>query len=238
MQKGYDIFGKAYGVMLRSDLHAPGSIDHRLMQEMILVEQESEAVLYGAVPELASMENHPLYAFAQRFRGGDERRTVQNVLAYTSAMAARCDTPFEEMLFGGTEQEILSRGTDWCADLARVCAVLLDCLGVPARLVNLANIHKAYHGHVAVEAFYEGRYQFCDPVYGYHFAQDVRGLVRNAALLQAVPQDYAGLFAAAAISAYNPLDPSNCYEISRPNPYYLTLIGADHQGRWIQGEDA
>ncbi len=37
MEKGYDVFGKAYGVMNRNDLHALESIDHKLMQEMILL---------------------------------------------------------------------------------------------------------------------------------------------------------------------------------------------------------
>ena len=32
MKQGYGVFGKAYEVMLRSDLHAPGSIDHQLME--------------------------------------------------------------------------------------------------------------------------------------------------------------------------------------------------------------
>ncbi len=29
MKYGYDVFGKEYGVMLRSDLHAMDSIDHQ-----------------------------------------------------------------------------------------------------------------------------------------------------------------------------------------------------------------
>lgn len=43
---GYGVFGKAYEVMLRQDLHAAGSIDHRLMESMILLEEESAALLY------------------------------------------------------------------------------------------------------------------------------------------------------------------------------------------------
>ncbi len=47
MKKGYDVFGPAYGVMLRNDLHALESIDHKFMREMILLEEESYDFLYG-----------------------------------------------------------------------------------------------------------------------------------------------------------------------------------------------
>lgn len=47
------------------------------------------------------------------------------------------------MLFGGTEKEILDRGTDWCTDMARVGAVFLKCLGIPSRIVHLADTGKA-----------------------------------------------------------------------------------------------
>ena len=32
LKQGYDVFGKAYGVMNRNDLHATESIDHQLLQ--------------------------------------------------------------------------------------------------------------------------------------------------------------------------------------------------------------
>lgn len=43
MRRGYDIFGRAYGVMLRNDPHAPGSIDHALMRRMALLDEDSRA---------------------------------------------------------------------------------------------------------------------------------------------------------------------------------------------------
>lgn len=158
MKSGYDIFGKAYGVMLRNDLHAINSIDHKFMQEMILLEDESCVFLYDEKPKLIDMRGHELYAFAKRFRETNDRQTIENALSYTAEIANKCHDEFSEMKFGGTEKEILDRGTDWCVDLARVGAVLLTCNGIPARIVHLANLEKAYNGHVVVEAFYEGLY--------------------------------------------------------------------------------
>ncbi len=148
--------------MNRNDLHALQSIDHKLMQEMILLDHASFEHLYSFQPQATDMRAHELYPFAKQFRQGDDRQTTENILRYCSDIALHYDVPFEQMHFGGTEMEILNRGTDWCADMARVGAVLLTCNGIPARIVHLVNPTKAYHAHVVVEANYEGKYGICD----------------------------------------------------------------------------
>lgn len=240
MQTGYDVFGKAYGVMLRNDLHAPGSIDRKLMQNMVLLNGQSYDSLYQPSIVLLDMHTHELYEFAQSFQGKSSRQTVQNIVRYCSDIALNYNVPFEQMLFGGTEKEILQRGTDWCADMARVGVVLLMCCGIPTRIVNLANPAKAYHGHAVVEAFYEGKYGVCDLIYGYCF-YDKRPLgayelIHNKAYLSAYSKDYAQLYSMAAISQYNPLE-QHCYQVSGPNAYYLRLINTNHQGKWLMGEN-
>ena len=47
MKKGYRVFGKAYQVMFRNDLHDKHSIDHYLLRNMILLDNESNNFLYG-----------------------------------------------------------------------------------------------------------------------------------------------------------------------------------------------
>lgn len=241
MEKGYDIFGKAYGVMMRNDLHDINSIDHKLIQEMIRLDDESYEFLYGSNPMWIDMKNHECYSFAKQFSGIDDRQTIENVLAYTAKIAEDCHDDFTEMKFGGTEKEILERGTDWCADLARVGAVLLACNDIPTRIVHLVNPFKAYHGHVVVEAFYEGKYGICDCVYGYFFYEeeplDAYTLMNNRESLAAYPEDYAALYSAVAISEYDPMDKNHNYTISSPNQYYLNLIYTDHNDKWIMGED-
>ena len=80
MKKGYDIFGKAYGIMMRNDLHNPTSIDHKFMQEMILLEEESYSYLYDKKPEAIDMTNHELYTFAKQFKGTNDQQTIDNIL--------------------------------------------------------------------------------------------------------------------------------------------------------------
>lgn len=170
MKQGYGVFGKAYEVMLRSDLHAPGSIDHQLMERMILLEEDSLPLLYGGVPAVnPAMKEHALYPFTRQFVGKSAVETIDNLLRLTAGIAQSCDLPFEQMRFGGTEQQILQRGTDWCADLARVGVALLNCAGIPARIGHLVNPDRPYNGHVVVEAHYDGRFGALDFVYGSRF---------------------------------------------------------------------
>ena len=72
MKKGYDVFSKAYGVMLRNDLHAKDSIDHKLMQEMILLDESSYNLLYQQPPTIENMENHEVFSYAQQFKSSSD----------------------------------------------------------------------------------------------------------------------------------------------------------------------
>ena len=239
MKIGYGVFGKAYEVMYAHDLHNPASIDHELMKNMILLDDQSAAILYSRVVR-HNYGGHELYQFAQQVKASIEKETIQNVLRYTQEIAAAFDTDFDDMLFGGTEKQILDRGTDWCSDMARVGAVLLQCLGIPCRMLYLANPGKAYNGHVVNEAFYEGRYGVVDFIYGYQFydrtPKSAFEIQRNPEILAAYPESYQGLFSAIAISEYDPCTPGNNYSISRPNDYYLKLIHTDHENMWLMGE--
>lgn len=241
MKKGYGVFGKAYEIMLKNDLHNPNSIDHKLMREMILLEDDSYHILYDVCPTVPDMKTHNLYTFAMSFKGSDDATSIQNILNYTSKIASDYNLSFEEMKFGGTEQEILKRGTDWCADMSRVVVVLLNCLNIPARIIHLANPLKAYNGHVVVEAFYEGKYGVIDPIYGYCFYKekplDAYALMNNPTYLTEYEEEYRDYYKMVAISEYNPMDPNNDYTISGVNDYTKTILSNDHKGLWMMGED-
>ena len=238
--QGYDVFGKAYGVMMRNDLHAPEGVDHKLLQKMILLNENTYHLLYKKPAIMADMKIHELYDFAQQFRGRNDRQTIENVLKYTMQVAKEFQVPFEKMKFGGTEKEILERGTDWCADMARVGVVLLGCCGIPARMAYLVNSKKAYNGHVVTEAFYEDKYGVCDFLYGYYFYDinpvDAYELMVNKKHLEGYSECYRELYSAVAISEYNPLEDYK-YTVSLANEYYIRLINENHNDKWIMGEE-
>lgn len=142
------------------------------------------------------------------------------------------------MRFGGTEQQILQRGTDWCAEPCPVGVALLNCAGIPARIGHLVNPDRPYNGHVVVEAHYDGRFGALDFVYGSRF-----GAAAPLSLweLHRSPQQirkqiepslwdyYEGLYKMVAVSDYDPADPANDYTVSTPNEYYRKLMSENQQ---------
>ena len=130
MKQGYGVFGAAYEVMLRNDPHDPRSIDHELLRRMVRLDPESYDLLYAEPPFCPHMEGHDLYGLAQTLKKQEDRASIETILAFTSGIAKKCETSLEKKRFGGTEQEILARGTDWCTDMARVAVVLLGCISL------------------------------------------------------------------------------------------------------------
>ncbi len=252
MKIGYDVFGKAYGVMLRNDLHEIDSVDHKFLKDMILVDEESVGMLYGNDTKISyDVSKHEIFEFAQQFKGDNDFDTIENVLKFTSNIALSYDVDFSDMTFGGREKDIIDRGTDWCADMARVGCVLLQCNNIPCRIVHIVNTEKAYYGHVVCEAYFEGKYSMCDFIhnaFGYDkepisawemknnkdlvtkiYSRDCKDYSRD--------NDFEGLFSEIAINEYNIVDENNKYTESKPNEYTTRIINENHSGRWFMGED-
>ena len=238
--KGYDVFGKAYGYMLRNDLHNINSIEHKLMQEQIRLDSVSEPFLYGVYQILYPLENHELYTFSQKFKMENELESIKAVVRYTSKLASNFNVPLKDMLFGGTEKEILTRGTDWCFDLARVAAVILDCIGLTSRFVFVANPYKAYNAHALLEVYYNDSWGVIDPLYGYIFF-DTKPInakdIIHSAQLKSMNEDYKNMFNQISIAEYNPNDVDNKYIISKCNEYTYKINTNIQDGTWLLGED-
>lgn len=252
MISGYDVFGKAYGIMLRNDLHALNSIDHQFLQEMVLVDEDSVHILYEDSFEIShNIEKHELFEFAQQFKSNKPIDTIKNILNFTSQIALNYDVEFLDMTFVGKEKDIIARGTDWCADMARVGCVLLQCNNIPARIVHIVNKEKAYHGHVICEAFFDNNYGICDFIYGV-LGYDSRPISAwemklNKDLVTkcysrdyegySITIDFEGLFSEVAINEYNIMNKNNKYTESKTNEYTKRIIFENHDGRWFMNED-
>lgn len=251
MRKGYGVFGKAYGIMFLNDLHDKRSIDHDFLRNMILLDLDSKAFLYQKPQKISKkIKSHELYEFSKQFKGIDDLDTIKNVLKFIHKIVLDFYMPFEDMFFGGTEKEIIERGTDWCADISRVGATLLQCLCIPSRIVVIVNNDVAYNGHQVVEAYIDGKYMMCDFLYDVvgkvNRTYSVYDLLNKQELVKTIYQsnvkddsqlDYiSGLYNLAAISAYDITKEHN-YNISRPNDYYRKMIRMKHNGKWQMGEN-
>jgi hypothetical protein len=154
------------------------------------------------------------------------------------------------MIFGGTELEIIKRGSDWCTDISRVGAAFLQCLGMPSRIAILVNPFKAYHGHQVVEEYVNGTYMVCDFLYGVIARLDqnysVYELLNNLDLVKSIYNskindskqlDYiTSLYNLAAISEYD-ISKKHNYQTSKPNEYYLKMMNLNQDGTWQMNED-
>ena len=248
MKIGYSIFGKEYEIMLKNDLHDIQSIDHYFLKTMILLDEESSSHLYCHKPTITNnITRHELYEFSMQFKRSCSLDTIKEVTAFTTSIAKSFNVEFDDMIFGGTEKQIIERGTDWCADISRVGAVLLQCLGIPSRIIHLVNKQKAYNGHVVVEAFYENKFGIVDFLYGYIFydqvplsaldAMDNNDKIQKLFDLD-INNDYSNLFFSIAINEYDSMDKNNNYNLSKPNEYCSKIIHeSKNDGTWIMNED-
>lgn len=248
---GYGVFGKAYEHMFKNDLHHIRSVDHAILKNMILLDKDSKPFLHEAPNSVSQdISNHALYEIAHKLKGDNHLESINRTIKFVNEMVERFNTPFEEMIFGGTELEIIKRGSDWCTDISRVGAALLQCLGMPSRIAILVNQLKAYHGHQVVEVFLNGTYMMCDFLYGVIARLDqnysVYDLLRKPILVHKIYSskindskqlDYiVGLYNLAAISEYDISKVDN-YNISKPNEYYLKMMNLSQDGTWKMNED-
>lgn len=258
--RGPPWFGRAYSRMMARDPHAAGSIDRRLLRSMIGLDARSAPFLYhGYTPTTSPYRagtRPALERLAGRLvRGRSPEATVRAIAGESRQVAERAPKDLKDLRFGGTEEEIVARGSDWCTDLARVDCALFQVLGVPARLVYLADTGAAYRGHAVCEAYRQRRWGAIDPVSGtVHRTPDgapatTWELMHHPTWIP-VPRTRPGegragrdQFRRAAVANYavGPLR-SGLYRVSRVTPYYRTILRESERGwpgglRWIHGED-
>jgi RimJ/RimL family protein N-acetyltransferase len=252
LKLGFDIFGKAYGVMYRNDLHHKKSIDYQLIKNMILIDEKSKYYLYDQDRPFVSteLESHELFDFSKQFKDINDMATIKRVLNYTYGIVNNFNVRFESMRFGGTEKEIIVRGSDWCTDISRVGCAILQCLNIPCRMAMIANVDYAYNGHTVCEAYINNEYILCDFTYGvmgetgkrhsvYELIQNneqVNIIYRNFAISE-LKDYFIAMFSRAAISFYD-IKVKHDYLVSKPNDYYKKLMKIMPDGMWHLGEDS
>ena len=258
--QGIAQFGPAYRFMFENDAHAPGSVDRVLAERMIRLCAETAGCLYeeytptkveyapGSRPELEEL-------LAEVLAGcGDEER-VAAIARFCAALGENADDDLNTMRLGGTEEEIIRRGSDWCTDVARVGCILCQLVGIPSRLVMLADTAQAYSGHVIIEGYRDGVWGAVDvttnvlylhpdgsPATTWELTNDP-ALVTSHRRARETPYTTPGQFRAAAIAHYFVEDARKYdYTVTSPNDYYRSILKESRRGwpeglHWLHGED-
>ena len=160
------------------------------------------------------------------------------------------------MLFGGKEEEIIQRGSDWCTDVARVGCVLCQIAGFPSRLVYLIDTGQAYSGHVIIETYREERWGAIDSLTGVVYRREdgrpasTWELMNQPELIEShrhqnelAHTSTPGQFSGAAISNYLVWQSAEYnYAVSQLNGYTRSILSLANRGwpgglRWLHGEE-
>lgn len=259
--QGPGVLGSAYAYMLDRDAHAPGSVDRALQQRMVRLLPETVNYLYGdysptkvdyAVGSRPSLAK--LVESITAYKGTQAQRLVA-IARFCARLGDRADDNLETMILGGTEEDVIARGSDWCTDVARVGCILCQLAGIPARLANLFDLGNAYSGHVIIEAYRLGTWGAVDtstaviyrrrdgtPVTTWELMHDaafVREFAADPTAVYSRPEQ----FGAAAIVNY-PLGDWESYDYtpSGLNDYYRSILRMSQNNwpgglRWLHGED-
>ncbi len=259
--QGIGHFGSAYRITMENDTHAPGSVDRVLDERMVRLCAETASFLYGeyTLRDLEYVDGsrpnlERWFDNATSNRNSDDGK-VAAVSSWCAQLGAQAPEALDGMRFGGTEEQVVRRGSDWCTDVARVACTMCQVGGIPARLVSLFNTSQANSGHQIIEAFHRGVWGAADPVNGVVYRHPNGApattwqLMRRPRLIEANWKDrtsfYAdpGQFKEAAIANYfvwqhNKYD----YTISGVNDYCRSILEMSIKGwpgglRWLHGED-
>ena len=260
---GVGQFGPAYRYMLENDSHAAGSVDRVLQEGMIRICAETADYLYGAHTPLdikyRKGSSPELEQCVSKASAGAERaeKAIERITAFTAGLQERvAGSGLDDLLLGGTEEEIISRGSDWCTDVARVGCVLCQTAGLPSRLVNLFDTAQAYSGHVVIETYRQERWGVIDTNTGVVYRHE-DGRPASAWELMNEPElieshacnpitaytSTRGQFAGAAISHYFVWQSEMySYAVSSLNDYYRSILSMAAEGwpgglRWLHGEE-
>ncbi len=250
--------GTAYGMMLRNDCHAPGSVDRLLIDRMVrLCAQTADPLYSGHTPTKVSyrsgsrpqLEAHVLHAMKGSVSVTER---IEGIACFCSGLGERAPGELDDMQVGGTEEEIIRRGSEWCTDVARVGCALYQVAGHPCRLVFLADTESAYCGHVIVEVHREAVWGAVDAGTGvvYRHANGTPAttwdLMNDPALVDAHgPAAYTRTeqFRAAAVANYFIWKSSRYdYTVTGLNDYYRSILEMSEKGwpgglRWLHGEN-
>jgi len=259
--RGPGVFGRAWQYVFEHDTHAAGSVDRVLFAGMVRICRETADCLYGRFTPTELVDTSGVSpeliryaAEAAHGRVTSEQR-VEGIVRFTAGLADGVDEPdLDGMVVGGTEEEIIARGSDWCVNVARVACALCQLVGIPARLVYLCNSVQAYCGHAIIEAHRQGTWGAVDSstnvVYRHGDGKPATtwDLMNEPGLTGAHRRPGAAYthpdqFKAAAVVNYFVWDRTRYdYTVSGINDYYRSILEMANRNwpgglRWLHGED-
>lgn len=179
MRVGLRGFSPAIDRLIDNRIYRPHTVDAVLQDTAIVVVQDDFERL-SAPPVLSSYcfgeisrQRILLAALIQRLglRGAWYER-LGTIARFTADMerlfpspehstaGGYCPTP-DDFWWGGAEEQVIAKGSDWCHEVARVYCALAQVAAIPARIVYTLGQDD---GHAIAECFVDGAWTLVDPL--------------------------------------------------------------------------
>ncbi len=140
-----------------------------------------------------------------------------------------------DFAWGGTEEWVVAKGSDWCGEVARVLCGLTQVCGIPSRIVYT---YSQEDGHVIVECFVDRAWVLVDPLASKVYrdpagkpVSSVRMALASRVEQEMLTQGHEGYYVAApffdfvGVSEYRLCEAEQyCYDTSPCNDYYDRLL--------------
>jgi hypothetical protein len=240
--------------LLDHRIYAPLTVD-AVLQDTALVVTEDVYERLLAPPDVARFRFDELpqrrlllAALVERLRlRGNGRECLDQIARFTAAIELLFPSPEhsaaggyyrtpDDFYWGGTEEQVIAKGSDWCHEVARVYCALAQVAGIPARIVYTLGWDD---GHVIAEAYADGAWTLVDPLAAKVYArEDGRPLgavgmararmaeLRRATLARGGPYVHERFFEFIAVADYFLIEAGHySYALSRCNEFYRELLG-------------
>ena len=153
------------------DVNYTGTVDFQLRRELVLLCPQTADFLYRTyTPERTSYVagSRPELEDVVRRATGRAETPADKALALMrfcrdAHLEAGREPSHEDYVYGGTEEELISRGEWLCEGLSRLYVPLCEVAGIPGRI-----LYHVIGGHVTAEVFV-GTWAYVDPRMGVYF---------------------------------------------------------------------
>lgn len=243
-------FSRAYDRLLAERVYRSGTVDAVVQDRAVEV---CDATLNRFMhPPDAGVRNvtelrrrRPLLAHHARFAVGayPARCEIMSLALFCRDMEAQFPAPEnsarggyyaspDDFIWGGVEEFVIAKGSDWCAELARVFCALCEVSGISARIVFA--LDGGDDGHVLAECYADGEWMLVDPLAAKLYRDPDIGPIGTARMYELSSEQKRVLTAGAesyyvherffrhlSVSEYSIRDAARYdYGLSRCNEYY------------------
>ncbi|MFC1582139.1 transglutaminase family protein [Planctomycetota bacterium] len=144
-------------------VYKPDMVDAKFAEEQILLTAKTENYIYSDFTPLKIKYKKGSRPYLEEIAAKvtknckGERKTMLALMRWVRDIHKRHTGPYKEAFHGGTEEEVIKKGSDMCNEMARVLIFLCQICGLPGRFVG-----HPMGGHGVTEIHVEGGWAYVD----------------------------------------------------------------------------